>query len=292
MKGYSFGVIIASVSLSLLCISRDNEEQLRDGPGTSTGGRHNWNHCCKESGSLAPRTKEVHHPSPLFFSNSHSLSSAKKSWVSLSLWSTSLVSQCSLSRPSGQELQSAEYLPHRVLDSFAQPTSWGALSSGTTLSRVTGSSCRSPCHSVATMITHPHVLQDRDGSDIFCHQTTIEMDGFRQLFQVCPHGRYVTPQKSQPRCEGERATALYVRGSGAKRGTNSDGTPESDSRRIAESKRPIYWAPCLNVDWIHLSDQGDIVEYETTETDRGPQTSAVYVKVSNAPEPGDDDEHH
>merc|ERR1712070_626099 len=64
------------------------------------------------------------------------------------------------------------------------------------------------------------IVQDDDGSDIFCHQTSIEMDGFRQLYE------------------------------------------------------------------------GDVVEYETQETERGPQTSSVYVKVSNAPahgsSPGDE----
>eukprot|EP00656_Telonema_subtile_P005036 TRINITY_DN1228_c0_g1_i1.p1 TRINITY_DN1228_c0_g1~~TRINITY_DN1228_c0_g1_i1.p1 ORF type:complete len:126 (-),score=33.63 TRINITY_DN1228_c0_g1_i1:296-673(-) len=59
------------------------------------------------------------------------------------------------------------------------------------------------------------ITQDKDGSDLFCHQSTIEVDGFRQLFQ------------------------------------------------------------------------GDQVEYETQETDRGPQTAAVYIKVSNAPVPQD-----
>eukprot|EP00658_Telonema_sp_P-2_P053388 TRINITY_DN418_c0_g1_i2.p3 TRINITY_DN418_c0_g1~~TRINITY_DN418_c0_g1_i2.p3 ORF type:complete len:107 (-),score=20.15 TRINITY_DN418_c0_g1_i2:281-601(-) len=57
------------------------------------------------------------------------------------------------------------------------------------------------------------ITQDQDGSDLFCHQSTIEVDGFRQLFK------------------------------------------------------------------------GDQVEYDVQETDRGPQTAAVYIKVSNAPAP-------
>merc|ERR1711907_179709 len=55
------------------------------------------------------------------------------------------------------------------------------------------------------------ITQNKDGSDLFCHQTTIEMDGFRQLHE------------------------------------------------------------------------GDLVEYSIKETDRGPQTSSVFVKVSQAP---------
>merc|ERR1712224_594479 len=28
------------------------------------------------------------------------------------------------------------------------------------------------------------ITQDKDGSDLFCHQTTIEIDGFRQLMRA------------------------------------------------------------------------------------------------------------
>merc|ERR1711924_272811 len=55
------------------------------------------------------------------------------------------------------------------------------------------------------------ITQDKDGSDLFCHQTTIEIDGFRQLHE------------------------------------------------------------------------GDLVEYSVKETDRGPQTASVYIKVSQDP---------